>query len=66
MKAALTALWRMFHALAFYPLMLGLFIWLYIKDAHWGLGLAVVIMILVFDPIWRILAQSLWSKRPRK
>lgn len=58
MKAALTAFWRLFHALAFYPIVIGIFIWLYIKDAHWILGLAIIVIILAFDGIWRVLFQS--------
>lgn len=55
MKAILISFWRMFHALAFYPLLIGLFVWLYIKDAHWIFGAAVIAAILIFDPIWRLL-----------
>lgn len=59
MKAALMALWRLFHAIAFYPIMIGVFIWLYIKDAHWIYGLCVILIILIFDPIWRILGANI-------
>jgi len=59
MKATLIAMWRLFHALAFYPLMIGTFIWLYIKGAHWVWGALIIAGILMFDPIWRIMARSL-------
>jgi len=60
-KAVLVSMWRLFHGLAFYPLAIALFIWLFIKGAHWGFGLSVIIAILMFDPIWRIMAGRLWQ-----
>ena len=60
MKATLIALWRLFHAFFFYPIMIGVFIWLYITDAHWMFGLAIVLGILIFDPMWRVLGRSIW------
>ncbi len=69
MKAVLISMWRLFHALAFYPIMFGAFIWLYIKGAHWIWGALILACILVFDPIWRIMARNLWriltGKAPR-
>lgn len=65
MKAALTAFWRLFHALAFYPLLIGVFIWLYIKDAHWIFGVAIIAIILIFDGMWRVLFQSFAAKAKR-
>lgn len=59
MRATLIAMWRMFHALAFYPIMIGLFLWLYFTDAHWFWGAAIIVGILIFDPIWRILAKNI-------
>ncbi len=59
MRAALNAFWNLFHALAFYPLMIGGFIWLYFKGAHWGYGAAIIAAIFIFDPIWRIMAQNI-------
>lgn len=58
MKNTLTAMWRLFHAIFFYPILIGLFIWLYIKGAHWIWGLAVIALILIFDPMWRIMGSS--------
>jgi len=49
---------RMARAYLFYPLMVGVFLWLYIKGAHWVYGLAVIVAILILDPIWRILAAN--------
>jgi len=60
-KATLTALWRLFHALAFYPILIGAFIWLYFKGAHWIYGLMIIAIILIFDPIWRLMGQRLWN-----
>lgn len=59
MKTTLIAMWRLFHALFFYPIMFGVFLWLYFTDKHWIFGLAVLIAILVFDPIWRILGRNI-------
>ncbi|HHL43481.1 MAG TPA: hypothetical protein ENJ42_07685 [Hellea balneolensis] len=54
---------RVFFALLraylFYPVMVGIFIWLYFTKAHWGYGLAVIVAILVIDPIWITMARSL-------
>jgi len=62
---ALTVFWRIAHAYLFYPAMVGLFLWLYFKKAHWGFGLLVIIAILVLDPIWRTLARSAMKKRSK-
>jgi len=59
MKAALIAMWRLFHALAFYPILIGVFIWLYFKGAHWIYGAAILAIILIFDPIWRLMLGNL-------
>lgn len=50
---------RMAQAFLFYPLMVGVFLWLYIKDAHWIFGLAVIAAILIIDPILRIFAANM-------
>lgn len=66
MKATLIAIWRLFHALAFYPILIGVFIWLYFKGAHWIYGAAVIAIILIFDPIWRVMFRNvlrLFSKK---
>ena len=66
MKATLIAIWRLFHALAFYPIVIGVFIWLYFKGAHWIYGAAVIAIILIFDPIWRVMFRNvlrLFSKK---
>lgn len=57
MKPALTAMWQLFIGLLFYPLMIGLFIWLYITDKHWIFGIAVIVAILILDPIWRVIGR---------
>jgi len=46
-------------AYLFYPVMVGLFLWLYIKGTHWIYGLAVIVAILLIDPIWRVLAANM-------
>lgn len=57
MGRALTAMWQLFSGLLFYPLMIGLFIWLYLADKHWIFGLIVILVILWVDPIWRIMGR---------
>ncbi len=52
----LTLFLRLGRAFLFYPAMVGLFLWLYVKGAHWIFGLAVILAILILDPIWRIMA----------
>lgn len=59
MKATLIAMWRLFHSLAFYPLMIGAFIWLYIKGSHWIWGALIIAAILIFDPMWRAIGQNI-------
>lgn len=66
MKAVLISFWRLFHAVAFYPLLIGLFIWLYIKDAHWIFGVAVIAIILIFVPMWRLLLARLFELGRKK
>jgi len=55
----LIVFFRMARAVLFYPVMIGLFLWLYFTNAHWIFGVAVIIAILVLDPIWRILASNI-------
>lgn len=62
-KDVIVSFWRMFHALAFYPLMIAAFIYLYIKGAPWPFGLAIIIAILVFDPMWRMLFRQIFRRR---
>ncbi len=57
MKAALKAMWQLFTGLLFYPVMIGLFLWLYAADKHWIFGLFVIAAILILDPIWRIMGR---------
>ena len=55
------------HAFLFYPVMVGLFAWLYFTKAHWFWGSLVILAILVLDPLWRTLARSVilkWKNRP--
>lgn len=52
-------MWRMFYGLAFYPLMIGVFIWLYVTDKHWIFGVLVIAAILILDPIWHIIGRRI-------
>jgi len=55
----ITVFIRMARAYLFYPVMVGLFLWLYFTGAHWVFGLAVIVTILILDPIWWILAKNI-------
>ena len=59
MTASLKALWQLFAGLLFYPVMIGLFLWLYVTDKHWIFGVLVIIAILILDPIWRIMGRRI-------
>ncbi|NNC37830.1 MAG: hypothetical protein HKO02_10270 [Hyphomonadaceae bacterium] len=50
------------HALLFYPIMIGLFAWLYFTKANWIWGALVILVILILDPLWRTMASSVWHK----
>ena len=66
MKHGLNAFRRLFIAYLFYPVMVGLFLWLYVKDAHWVFGLIVIVAILILDPLWRRIGRNivrLWKSR---
>lgn len=63
MMRVLTVFWRMFRAYAFYPAAIGLFIWLYVKGAHWVWGALLVGVILYLDRLWLIILRNLWNKR---
>lgn len=47
------AILEAYFAILFYPALIGMFIWLWIKGAHWGWGVLILGLILVFDPLWR-------------
>ena len=66
MKATFIAMWRLFHAIAFYPILIGLFILLYFKGAHWIFGVGIIAIILIFDPIWRVMAKNIFKMISKK
>ncbi len=61
-----TVFLRMARAYLFYPVMTGVFLWLYIRDAHWVYGLVVIVAILIIDPVWRILARNIFKSVRKK
>lgn len=66
MKRFLRVFWRMGRAYLFYPVMIALFLWLYIQDAHWIFGVMVIAAILILDPMWRRIggnAVHMWKSR---
>ena len=65
MKAVLTVFWRLLRAYLYYPLIVGLAIWLWLNDAHWIWGLALLIFVLMTDRIWLLVAKRVLSWRPK-
>lgn len=61
-KRAAKAYFILLFAVCFYPLMIGLFLWLYVNKAHWSLGLLVILGMIVFDPIWGILFRKFFRR----
>jgi len=61
-KRIWSAFWRLGIAYLFYPVMIGLFIWIDLKNFHWVFGLMVILAILIIDPIWARMAQTAWQK----
>lgn len=62
----LIVFWRMFQAYLFYPIMIGLFLWLYFTGAHWIFGLGLIIAILIFDRTWLVIAKNIYRMITRK
>ncbi|MEE9347877.1 MAG: hypothetical protein V3U82_06755 [Robiginitomaculum sp.] len=60
-KAILKAYWRFFYLSLYYPVIIAALIWLTVKRAHWGWGLALIAVALLFDPLWR----GLWRRFKR-
>ena len=58
----LGVLFTMARAYLYYPVFIGLFLWLYVQQAHWSLGLIVILAMLYLDPIWRIMGNAAWRK----
>jgi len=58
----LKVFFRFAQAYLYYPVFIGAFLWLYVKGAHWGYGLAVIAAMLYFDRIWRTMARTAWHK----
>ena len=48
----LIAILKVYWAFLYYPLLLALFIWLWVKGVHWIWGAIVVIAMVVWDPVW--------------
>ncbi|MEP1229838.1 MAG: hypothetical protein ABJG88_04115 [Litorimonas sp.] len=65
-KAISIAIWRLFWALAFYPVLIGLMIWIYVKDHHWIWGVLLIIAALILDPMWRLITRRVINWRPHR
>ena len=60
--AILKVYWRMIRIFLFYPLMIGAFFYVYIKDYHWIWGLLIIIAIIIIDPTFRLLWRGMTRK----
>jgi len=58
-NAILRIYWRFLRIYLFYPLMIGAFIYVYIKGYHWIWGLLIIVAILSIDPTYRLLWRGL-------
>ena len=59
-------LWRFARAMLFYPAAIAIMIWLILTGKHWIWGVAVLVGVLLFDPIYRIILGNVLKWRPRK
>ena len=66
MIAVLRVYWRMVYVFFFYPVTIGAFLYVYVKGYHWIFGLLIIIIILLFDPVFRILRRGIRRKIKRK
>lgn len=60
--------WRMGVAYLFYPIIIGLMIYITIHGYHWGFGLALILAIFILDPMWGRIggnAVRMWKNRKR-
>lgn len=60
--------WRLGRVYLFYPVMIGLMVWIDYKNFHWIFGLGVIAAILVLDPMWLRMARNsarMWRNRSR-
>lgn len=58
--------WRMGRVYLFYPVMIGLMIWIDYNNYHWIFGALVIVAIFVLDPMWKRMARNamrLWRNR---
>lgn len=58
-KQALKAFFILLWTFTFYPVMIGLFFWIWYKGYHWGFGALIVISLLVLDPFWGLLGRNI-------
>ncbi len=65
-KTIITTYMRLLYAVAFYPVMIGLLIWVNVKGFHWGYSLLIVAIILSLDPLWRIIFTNILKWLGRK
>lgn len=66
MKKLWLVFWRMGVVYFFYPVMIGIMIYITYKGYHWGFGALVIAVILVLDPTWGRLSRNalrMWKNR---
>ncbi len=60
--------WRMGVAYLFYPVMIGLMVYITIHGYHWVFGVGIIAAILILDPMWGRIASNairMWRGRKR-
>jgi len=66
MKKLGRVFWRMGRVYLFYPVMIGLFVWIDYKNYHWIFGALVIVAILTLDPMWARMGRNalrMWKNR---
>jgi hypothetical protein len=59
-------LWQFARAILFYPAAIAIMIWLLLTGKHWIWGVAVLLAVLILDPIYRIMLRQILSWRPHR
>lgn len=61
------AILKLAYALAFYPAVFAIMIWLLLTGRHWIWGVLVILAVLILDPIYRIIGRRflIWRPHPR-
>lgn len=59
------AMWALARAYLLYPAMIGAFLYAYVKDWHWSVGLLIIVTLLYLDPTWRMIWRRIRRNKRR-